>query len=237
MSYLKRIAKPINTYYEESQLKKLNNVLYKNMAKIVCGNKEIEPYIAYSVNIPLTVDTFVYDGTEKTPTWVGFDDGIMAVSGDTSATNAGEYTVTFTLIDNRYFWVDGTTTPKQVTWSIAKADNVITLSANAITVQAGSGAMPPVAVTATVLDGTVDVDTKTTQFFEITVSGNAISVQGVDYDPEHADHTVNVIVPATNNYNAASTELAIHIEPAKTYLQHIEFTDPDTYTIMVRTLN
>lgn len=237
MSYLKRIANPINTYHEENHLKKMNNVLYKNMAKMVCGDKEIEPYITYSINIPLTVDEFVYDGTEKTPTWVGFDDGIMAVSGDTSATNAGEHTVTFTLIDNRYLWVDGTTTPKQVTWSIAKADNVITLSADAVTVQAGSGAMPPVAVTATVLDGTVDVDTKTTQFFEITVSGNAISVKGVNYLPGYEDHTVNVIVPATNNYNAASTELAIHIEPAKTYLQHIEFTDPNISTVMIRTLS
>jgi len=222
MSHLNKIAKPIGVYYRDDQIVKMDNVLYKYIAKMVYDDEEIEPQKTYLISIPLTTDTFVYDGTVKTPTWIGFDSGIMAASGDTSATNAGEYTVTFTFIDNRYSWLDGTNTPKQVTWSIAKADNAITLSANAVTVQAGSGAMPPVAVTATVLDGTVDVDTKTTQFFNITVSGNAISVEGIYYDPEHADHIVNVIVPATSNYNAVSTELTIHIEPAKTYLSHFE---------------
>lgn len=58
-----------------------------------------------------------YDGTEKTPSWTGYDPDKMTIDGVTSATDVGTYTVTFTPTNN-YQWFDGTTTAKEATWEI-----------------------------------------------------------------------------------------------------------------------
>ena len=62
---------------------------------------------------------FTYDGTEKTVIAAGEH---YTVTGNT-ATNAGSYTATVTLVDTaNYTWSDGSTADVEIHWSIAKAD-------------------------------------------------------------------------------------------------------------------
>lgn len=71
------------------------------------------------VTIPHQVGALTYNGAEQSPAWEGFDAENSTVSGDTSATDAGDYTAVFTL--NLGVWEDGTKNPKAVPWSIARA--------------------------------------------------------------------------------------------------------------------
>lgn len=66
---------------------------------------------------PTQSGNLIADGTAKTPSWSGYDTSKMTISGDTSGTTAGNYTAVFTPTSN-YKWWDGTTTGKEVTWTI-----------------------------------------------------------------------------------------------------------------------
>ena len=225
MSHLNKIAKPIGTYYRDDQIVKMDNTLYKYIAKMVYDDEEIEPQKTYLLSIPLTTDTFVYDGTVKTPTWVGFDSGIMAISGNTSGTNAGNYTVTFTLIDNRYSWLDGTNTPKQVTWSIEQADDAITFAVNPFTVEINFMGV----TTFNTLSGataTVDKGGYDHNIAEVVNGGeNKLNVHG--YIEGTVDVPLNVTDP-NGNYKPASATFTVNVVPSKTYLS--KFTVPNTAT-------
>ena len=80
------------------------------------------------VAVPELTGTYTYTGSAQTVTISPYDTTKIAVSGDTTATNAGTYTVTFTLINSEDIWVDGTKTAKTAMWSIDKAE--ATLSFN-----------------------------------------------------------------------------------------------------------
>lgn len=67
--------------------------------------------------LPTQTGTLVADGTSKTPSWNGYDTNKMTIGGDTSGTNAGDYTATFTPTSN-YKWSDGSTGAKEVKWTI-----------------------------------------------------------------------------------------------------------------------
>lgn len=71
------------------------------------------------VTIPHQVGALTYNGAEQSPAWEGFDAENSTISGDTSATDAGDYTAVFTL--KLGVWEDGTKNPKAVPWSIARA--------------------------------------------------------------------------------------------------------------------
>lgn len=51
------------------------------------------------------------------------DDPGYTLEGTTKATNAGTYNVTAKLAEGYDVWEDGTTQPKTITWSIAKAES------------------------------------------------------------------------------------------------------------------
>ena len=70
-----------------------------------------------TVEIPVSPDDVTYTASALT---AGFDaDDRYTMSGDTTATNVGTYTVTFTLADtDNYIWADETTDVKEVSWTI-----------------------------------------------------------------------------------------------------------------------
>ena len=72
-----------------------------------------------SISVPTTNSSFAYDGTQKSPSFVGYDSSKMTMSGDNTATEAGTYHVSFTPTDN-YQWEDGSFGEKIVDWSISK---------------------------------------------------------------------------------------------------------------------
>lgn len=70
--------------------------------------------------IPTVEGVFTYDRDVHEAIISEYDDDMIAVSGVTKTTNAGTYTVTFTLKSPMYRWLDGTNTPKTGTWTINK---------------------------------------------------------------------------------------------------------------------
>lgn len=71
------------------------------------------------INVPTQSGTLTFNGAIQNPTWNGYDMNKMDISGSNSSTNAGTYQATFTPKAN-YAWSDGTTGPKNVSWTIAR---------------------------------------------------------------------------------------------------------------------
>jgi hypothetical protein len=74
------------------------------------------------IDIPEVTNTvLVYDGTAQHPTYT-VDTEIISVVDDTVATNAGDYSIGFSLIDTvGNTWIDDTTEKKTTPWVIGKA--------------------------------------------------------------------------------------------------------------------
>ena len=69
-----------------------------------------------------TVTTFTYDGNVKTLSISNYNSSIMDMTGTSSATNAGNYAVKFSLKNpETYQWEDGTTDDVTITWTIERA--------------------------------------------------------------------------------------------------------------------
>lgn len=89
------------------------------------------PYLQFK--IPTTSSSFTYDSATKTPAWNNYLSKYMTISGTTSASKAGLYTVTFTLKEDTYRWSDGKTTPKTAYWSIAQRVLSVPSQSNTLT--------------------------------------------------------------------------------------------------------
>lgn len=93
------------------------------------GRKEATWSISkFEITIPSLTGTtsWIYDKTEHTPTISNPDSEYVDVTGDTSAENAGDYTITFSLKNTTTsVWSDDTTAPKTATWHITKKDIAI----------------------------------------------------------------------------------------------------------------
>ena len=68
-------------------------------------------------NYPSVSGTLTYNGQAQSPTWTNYNSEQLTIGGDTSATNVGTYSATFTPKTN-YEWSDGTTDAYSVEWSI-----------------------------------------------------------------------------------------------------------------------
>lgn len=67
---------------------------------------------------PYQSGTLNYTGSSQSPTWVSYDTNKMTISGQTSGTEIGSYIAVFTPKSN-YMWNDGTTSGKEISWSIS----------------------------------------------------------------------------------------------------------------------
>ena len=89
--------------------------------------------IAFTINaVPTQNGTLTYTGQAQSPSWNSFDTNALTISGGTSGTNAGTYTAIFTPNEN-YQWNDGTTDPKEVTWTIDRASMAVPAQSNTLT--------------------------------------------------------------------------------------------------------
>ena len=77
--------------------------------------------LAYTIDVvPTQNGSLTYNGQSQAPSWNSYNPDTLTLGGVTSGTDAGTYTATFTPKDP-YKWTDGTTTAKQVQWTINKA--------------------------------------------------------------------------------------------------------------------
>lgn len=89
--------------------------------------------IAFTINaVPTQNGTLTYTGQAQSPSWNSFDTNALTISGTTTGTNAGTYTAIFTPKEN-YQWSDGTTTAKEVTWTIGRASMAIPAQSGTLT--------------------------------------------------------------------------------------------------------
>lgn len=69
--------------------------------------------------IPTVTSNLVYNGSVQVPSFENFDENVLSVRGEVSATNAGTYYVTFSILNKAfYYWEDGTSDDKTASWEI-----------------------------------------------------------------------------------------------------------------------
>ena len=155
-----------------------------------------------SVTAPTVTGTsLTYNGTAQSPTISSYDTSLINIGGEIK-TNAGNYSVTMSLIDKvNYQWSDGTSETKNVSWSIAKATG--SLSATS-TVMLNGGSNSSVDVILNMKsDGTIKVRSgHDTQVCTVTVHQHqeTITITGV----KTGMTTVTIGIDNPSNYTAVS---------------------------------
>ena len=145
--------------------------------------------------VPSTNGSFTYDGTEKIPVWQNFDSEQLTISGTTSATNAGTYTVYFTPKAG-YTWADESVESKTVQWRIAKAAGLVSLSE-----QSGKIYDKKNTKTFTVTragDGKISVKSSNAGIATVSLSGTTVTFTSVAY----GSATITVSVAEGTNHTA-----------------------------------
>ena len=145
--------------------------------------------------VPSQSGSLTYTGSAQTPSWSNYNTAQLTIGGDTSGTNAGSYTATFTPTSN-YQWDNGSTAAKSVSWSIGKAAGSLTLNPTSMTL---TNATKTGSITVTRAgDGAITAQSNATGVATVSVSGNTVTVTGVAYGTA----TITVKVAAGTNHNA-----------------------------------
>lgn len=160
-----------------------------------------------SVTIPTFTQTLTYNTSTQTPSFTN-DPGALAVkSGDTSGTNAGNYTITFTLNDtDLYQWSDGSITPKDVDWNIGKKEATISVSPSSVTLDTSN--LTATATITTDGDGTLQTPTSSdSNVATATLSGSVVTISHVNQTNGTA--TITVTQNSGTNYLSANCTISV----------------------------
>ena len=115
--------------------------------------------------VPTVAAKLTYTGAAQSPTWNNYDPTRLEIGGTNSATAVGTYSVTFTP-KSGVVWSDGSTSAKNVSWTIEKASLAIPTVTNTAFSYNGNNQAPVVGSYNTNL---------------ITVTGNAPQVNAGSY--------------------------------------------------------
>ena len=154
-----------------------------------------------------------YNGKKQTAPLAA--SGFYTVSGTTSATKVGKYTVTVTLNDKtNTTWADGTTDDLKLTWEITKPSNTITVknvtktaSTKAQTVKLGGKAKESAKLTYKSDSKYVKVDKKG----KVTIAKNFVGKA-----------TITVTASATKTYQETTKKVTVTVNPAKVKLTGVK---------------
>lgn len=153
-----------------------------------------EETIRTKVTPPTVTADFTYDGEVHTATISNYDPTIMSLSGQLSATDAGNYTIVATLLDTEHYeWNNGNISPRKLHWKIAKAQGTGTISTNSVELTPDS---PTATVTVSNASGEVSVRSNQSDVIA-SISGNTITISTTATEEVTAVVTVN-IAPTTN---------------------------------------
>jgi hypothetical protein len=131
-----------------------------------------------SLEVPSVVGGMQYNGSVQSPSISPYDTGAISASGELSGTNAGTYTITFSLITPNSQWKDGTKGDKLVTWRILPKSITVPTVTNTNKTYNGSAQSPTI--------GSYSAS-------EITVSGTLSATNAGDY-------TIRFNLTSTSNY-------------------------------------
>ena len=154
-----------------------------------------------------------YNGKKQTAPLAA--SGFYTVSGTTSATKAGKYTVTVTLNDKtNTTWANGSTDDLTLTWAIVPAANPITVknvtkttSTKAQTVKLGAKAKESAKLTYKSDSKYVKVDKNG----KVTIAKNFVGKA-----------TITITSKATKNYKATTKKVTVTVNPAGTKLTSVK---------------
>lgn len=149
--------------------------------------------------VPSQSGALTYNGSSQSPTWSGYSATQMTIGGTTSGTNAGSYTATFTPKAN-YRWPDGTTTAKNVTWTIGKASGSLSISPTTLTLDS-STTSASIAVTKAG-DGVISAVSSAPGIVTASVSGSTVTVTG----KASGRATITVSVAEGTNHTAPASK-------------------------------
>lgn len=158
-----------------------------------------------TISVPTVSGSLTYNGQAQSPTLTGYDADKMALSGDTSGTNAGSYTAVVTPTE-QYKWADGSTEAKNIQWSIAKATTSITFDPTSVSLDTSTTSQE-VAVSYTG-DGVLSAQSNNSGVATASLSGNMLTVDGVDT----GSTTITVSASEGTNYTAASASLSVAVQ-------------------------
>ena len=169
------------------------------------------------INKPTINDSsksYVYDGKEKKLNIVGYNTNAMDVRGDTSGTDAGEYSVIISISNkDNYSWSDDTTDDILFKWEIERADlKSFSVSIDDWTVK-GTKSKPSVS-------GNKGGATPT---YEYKVKGADDSTYTTKVPTEIGEYTIRATVKKTANYNGATATADFSIKEEEV------FSNPHTY--------
>ena len=157
------------------------------------------------LDVPTVSGTYTYNGNEQTVSWNTYNTTFITKTGTEKGTNAGDYTVTFSLVDSTNTkWSDNTTTDKTVTWTIAKAGQSLAVSSDTITLDVNT-----LSTTVTVSGGinTVSVSSSDSTIATASLSGTTITINSVN----NTTGTVTVTVTAAGSTNYAEETKTITV--------------------------
>lgn len=150
--------------------------------------------------VPSQSGTLTYNGNSQSPIWSDYDANKMTIGNQTAGVNAGSYTAQFTPKDD-YCWSDGSTTAKNVTWTIGKKAGTLTVSPTSISLDKDNPS-----ATFTIggeHDGTVSVSiTSGSDIMTISKSGNVVTV--TNKNQATGSGAIKVSCAAGTNYTAPS---------------------------------
>lgn len=150
--------------------------------------------------VPSQSGTLTYNGNSQSPSWSDYDANKMTIGNQTAGVNAGSYTAQFTPKDD-YCWSDGSTTAKNVTWTIGKKAGTLTVSPTSISLDKDNPS-----ATFTIggeHDGTVSVSiTSGSDIMTISKSGNVVTV--TNKNQATGSGAIKVACAAGTNYTAPS---------------------------------
>ena len=155
-----------------------------------------------SIPVPTQSGSLTYNGGPQAPAWSGYDTAEMSLGGVTSGTNAGSYNAVFTLRDTvGTEWADGTTGDKTVAWSIQKADGSLSISPESMTLDMGTSSKV-ITVTRSGT-GTITAQSSTPEVAGVSVSGNQVTVTGI----ENGEAIITVSVEEDENHTKPSSKI------------------------------
>lgn len=170
---------------------------------VSCTAQQAVTVTKTDVTVPSQSGSLTYSGGVQSPAWYNYDTVKMTLGGTTSATNAGNYSATFTLKDTAlYQWADGTTGAKTVSWRIGKADGSLSLSKTSITLE--DGKLTDTFTVTRLGTGTISVSSDKPDIATVSLSGNVVTVSSVDENSGTV--TVTVSVASDTNYNAPANK-------------------------------
>ncbi|MBQ8507235.1 MAG: hypothetical protein IJ466_07400 [Clostridia bacterium] len=154
---------------------------------------------------PTVSGSFTYNGSARSCTVSGMNSTYITQNGTTSATNAGTYTVKFTLKSTTNTqWSDGTTAAVSRTWSIAQATGSISVSPTSLGILGPVGTTGQAIITYTG-DGSISVKSSSTGVATVSRSGNTVTVKLV----ATGSATITITLAAGTNYTGASCTIAV----------------------------